>query len=188
MSEEKSRRAIGADYSMSYGELLERREFGSFAVLRTGRGIFYENYTGYHIWTTAYATWIDGTPREKNLYAWLKHLMEFAARADADPDGEYEDTGMTNKDFLNYMSLMAESILSYPMVAFSDLDRAVEFAGKHIRWLRERAEELQSQATTGRLSTDDADERIMAEDRARLSAMETLSAMSPKDLLDAGDE
>lgn len=173
----KYAREIGKDYGMSFGDLVEKRDFGSFSVVRTTRGLMYENYTGYHIWTTAYAGWIDGTAKEKNLYSWLNHLMELAKSAELMPDEEYEGTGMTYSAFLDSMKILTESVLSYPMVAFADLPRATEFALNHMKWLRERSELLAKTAATEYVKDDDRDERILAEDSTRMQVQDTLRGM-----------
>ena len=56
------------EFMIASGEVAERVHFGAFELIKTKRGIMFKTYTGFHVWTTPYATGLDGADTPKARY------------------------------------------------------------------------------------------------------------------------
>lgn len=149
--EASARFAVGAEYTVPMGEIEERRTWPSFAVTRTTRGIVFETYTGYHVWTTPYVVGVNQDVRAKSLHAWLSLLLEVASKADEAKDALYPglpaEDAMTYGQLLEAMRIITETNMLHPVTAFVDEGRAAEYSTRYIDWLKERAAQLQDAMT-----------------------------------------
>ena len=123
-------------------DVLERAHFGSFEIVKTRRGIMYKNYAGFHVWAEPYVTRVDGGMKETSLYEWLDNAIAHKKLSTGHEGEPYGDGSVTRGDVLDMVSILTESNVTYPMTAFVDLDRATEFATRHMRWLKEMQEKL----------------------------------------------
>ena len=71
-----ARKTKNYEFRIADGEVTARVHFGAFELIKTKRGIMFKTYTGFHVWTTPYATGLDGKAHPKSLYAWLDNLIE----------------------------------------------------------------------------------------------------------------
>lgn len=160
-----SRFSVGAEYSVPFGTILERRTFPSFALTKTSRGILFETYTGYHVWSTPYVTDQSGVLRAKSLHAWLSLLLEVASKCDESADELYPGLpvgdSMTYGDLLAVLRIVTETNLLHPVTAFVDEKRAADFSTSYMDWLKERASELE-RAMSSISRGDDAEMRASA--------------------------
>lgn len=171
-------RELGKDYEMWFGKLLRRCRFSHFSLLVTERGVLFESYTGYHIWTTPFVTGLDGTTSEKSLYVWLMRLVELRDAVESSGrDVPYEGADMSSGDVLDAMVLLTECNLMEPQVVFLDIARASERALSYMAWLRSQMEslgEVMSGSVTGDVKDD---ERILSEDMSSIVRGEVLGEM-----------
>lgn len=176
--EEKMRDSYSRyEFRVGTEDVLERRSFGRFEVIRTKLGIMYSTWSGYHIWTEEYAVDMDGKAREKGLHAWLRGLLEEAGRCD---DAVYASSpaadGITHKEVFDAMVVMTEANLAYPMTAFIDEERAMRFSIEYMKWLRESAENLQEVLSSS--PTSDDDRAVLAEENASAINRDHLEAQA----------
>lgn len=171
-------REVGEPYVMDFGKLVERRHFGSFAIVLTERGALYETYTGYHVWTTPFAADKDGGVQKKSLYAWLLNVVEVSRVADVSPDLRVGGSGITYRELLDTLRIMTEANMLHPMSAFVDEGRAMDFAVKYMDWLNSRYEDLKSSIANPRKEAAMGDEAALALERAVLDARETVKGLS----------
>lgn len=177
-------REVGKPYDMHFGDLLERVHFGSFSVVVTSRGVLFETYTGYHVWTTPFVKGYDGVMRDKSLYRWLMDLLDFRRRAlghEDDPvDGiEPDEDGhvVTNGEMLEMLKVVTECNLMSPVVVFGDGGRPFDAAVDYMRWLKGRYDDLLSSVRGGVLSGDADDMRALADIDGNRAMMDALSAL-----------
>lgn len=153
-------------------DVLERVHFGSFEIVKTRRGIMYKNYAGFHVWTEPYVAREDGGVKETSLYEWLDNAIAHKKLATGHEGDPYGDGGVTRGEVLDTVRMLTEANVTYPMTAFVDLDRATEFATRHMRWLKEMQEKLrEAMAATPPKENGYAD----AVDKAGVDAAETLA-------------
>lgn len=166
----KNAREVGNPYDMSFGDLLEKVHFGSFAVVLTSRGVLFETYTGYHVWTTPFVTDKDGVVREKSLYSWLINLVEFYHASKDHPDDPVEGISadadgniITNSEMLEHLKVVTEANLMQPVSVFIDADRAVSAAIDYEKWLTDCYKKLIESSNKLRNVSDMDEMRAMAE-------------------------
>lgn len=158
-----SRFEVGSEYVVPFGTLVERRCFSSFAVTRTSRGMLFETYTGYHVWTTPYVAGVGGdVVRVKSLHGWLSLLLDVAGKSELDRDALYpglpDDAAMSYGEMLDAMLIITECNLLHPVTAFVDGDRSVECSRRYMEWLGKQSAAL-SEAMSGDAADDDAEMR-----------------------------
>lgn len=180
-SQDLSRFEVGAEYSVPFGEVVDRRHFGSFAVTMTTRGALFETYTGYHVWTTPFVTGVDGVARAKTLYAWLEALVAVDKRAEEDGGALVEGTGdavITYKDLRDMLRIVTEANMLHPVSAFHDEMRAQQFAMDYMKWLEEKAKELGDAMAAPLVGDDMADEADLRVSAAQSEVSEILQSIA----------
>lgn len=124
-------------------DIEEVADFGTFAIVKSKKGIMFKTYTGFHVWTAPYVLDLNGKAQKNSLYAWLESVMEAKVSCEGKHGTEmYPETDVTRHDMLEAMKIITEANILYPITAFTNLDTATDFAQKQIKWLRERQDEL----------------------------------------------
>lgn len=154
-------------------EVVKQRNFGAYEVVKVKGGIIFRTYTGYMLYFSEFTTDKDGKASPLTAYLWLDNMLNIADYAEKNGQEMFPDTDMTYIDVLNYYQIVTEANLTYPLVAFIDVDKATEFADKHIKWLADKAEQLES-AVFGEVkeeteedvkkNVENAEKAVMAED------------------------
>lgn len=163
-------REVGKPYDMSFGELVAREHFGSFAIVVTSRGALFETYTGYHVWTTPFVTDRDGVVRKKSLYSWLMDLVEYrrgcVGHEDEPLDGVAAgDDGkvLTKGEMLEHLKVVTAANLMQPVSVFTDVDRAVVAALDYEKWLTGCYQKLVDAVLSPSVVSDEDEMRAIAE-------------------------
>lgn len=130
-------------FHINPAEVVKQRNFGAYEIIKVKGGIIFKTYTGYMLYVSEFTTDKDGKASPLTTYMWLDNMLNIADHAEKDGQALFPDTDMTYIDVLNYHQIVTEANLTYPIVAFIDVDRATEFAEKHINWLKEKTEQLE---------------------------------------------
>lgn len=159
-------------FHVSPAEVIKQKNFGAYEIVKLKGGIIFKTYTGYMLYFSEFTTDKDGKASPLTAYMWLDNMLNIAEHAERNGQELFPDTEMTYLDVLHYYQIVTEANLTYPLVAFIDVDKATEFADKHIKWLAEKAEQLET-AVFGEIeeeteedikaNVENADKAVMAE-------------------------
>ena len=137
-----ARKTKNYEFRIASGEVGERVHFGAFELIKTKRGIMFKTYTGFHVWTTPYATGLNGKAHPKSLYAWLDNLIEAKKTYEGHESEPFDESGHTKGEILESMVVLTETNMIAPLTAFIDEERATKFALEYMEWLKKQQEKL----------------------------------------------
>jgi hypothetical protein len=119
-------------------------DFGRFIVVVTKDGVIYHTHIGLEIRCKMWLLNTDGKAVEGSLCAWLLNLVAMKEESEGKESELYPYAGTaTYGDILDYMVIMTEANLQYPIVAFTDMKEATEFAEKRLNWLGDMLKKLE---------------------------------------------
>lgn len=131
------------EFSLKSQDIVKVADFGAFEVIITKRGAMFRTHTGFHVWCSPYVLGLDGKACEASLYAWLKNLADAKELFPARSGEAYPDAGgATYGDILDYMRIVTEANMTYPLVAFTDIETAAGLASQRISQLGALQESL----------------------------------------------
>lgn len=152
-------------------DIEKEADFGTFKITRTKECIAYTNYVGYSVITKPYTTTPEGNTTELSLFSWLNYVLESKEELEAHVDEKYQDLDLTCGEWLEQLKYITEANLTKPCVVFTDADYATEEAIKHVKWLNDKAIQLQQAMTT---PPPEEDEKSNEEEFGRAIADENL--------------
>lgn len=159
-------------------KLVDAADFDSFVVLILKDGAIFRNSMGFEVRCKAWC--YDPTAdqsRSTSLYSWLCNLVELKKSSVGREDEEYPETGTTYGELVESLSFMTVTNMLYPLTAFTDVDKASEYANRRIEWLVEKTKELDA-AMSADVKEESADDlRKDFEDGARASFAEDVQKM-----------
>lgn len=159
-------------------KLVDAADFESFVVLILKDGAIFRNSMGFEVRCKAWC--YDPTAdqsRSTSLYSWLCNLVELKKSFVGREDEEYPETGTTYGELVESLSFMTVTNMLYPLTAFTDVDKASEYANRRFEWLIEKTKELDA-AMSAEVKEESADDlRKDFEDGARASFAEDVQKM-----------
>ena len=159
-------------------KLVDAADFDSFVVLILKDGAIFRNSMGFEVRCKAWC--YDPTAaqsRSTSLYSWLCNLVELKKSSVGREDEEYPETGTTYGELVESLSFMTVTNMLYPLTAFTDVDKASEYANRRMEWLIEKTKELDA-AMSADVKDESADDlRKDFEDGARASFAEDVQKM-----------
>lgn len=159
-------------------KLVDAADFESFVVLILKDGAIFRNSMGFEVRCKAWC--YDPTAaqsRSTSLYSWLCNLVELKKSSVGREDEEYPETGTTYGELVESLSFMTVTNMLYPLTAFTDVDKASEYANRRMEWLIEKTKELDA-AMSADVKEESADDlRKDFEDGARASFAEDVQKM-----------
>ncbi len=163
-------------------KLVDAADFESFVVLILKDGAIFRNSMGFEVRCKAWC--YDPTAaqsRSTSLYSWLCNLVELKKSSVGREDEEYPETGTTYGELVESLSFMTVTNMLYPLTAFTDVDKASEYANRRMEWLIEKTKELDA-AMSAEVKEESADDlRKDFEDGARASFAEDVQKMLAED-------
>lgn len=177
---EENRREEGKAYGMDFGILRRRVFFRNFCIVLTDRGAMFETYTGYHVWTTPFVTGLDGRTQEKSLYAWLVRMVGLSDGTKGKEKEMYEGTDVKRGEFLEAMETLTACNLLEPQVVFTDMDKAGERALAYMRWISEKAGELEREAARKPVEDGMEEMRALSGEWAKIEREEVLGDLDER--------
>ena len=126
----------------------EVADFGGFYVVVLKDEVIFRTHAGFEIRSKAWIRNMDGSVADTTLYTWLTNLVAMKNTVKGKENEIFPETDVSYQDMLDSMIIMTEANLTYPMAAFVDPDKAVEFANNHLEWLRKKSEELEAAMNT----------------------------------------
>lgn len=159
-------------------KLVDAADFESFVVLILKDGAIFRNSMGFEVRCKAWC--YDPTAdqsRSTSLYSWLCNLVELKKSSVGREDEEFPETGTTYGELVESLSFLTVTNMLYPLTAFTDVDKASEYANRRIEWLVEKTKELDA-AMSADVKEESADDlRKAFEDGARASFAEDVQKM-----------
>ena len=159
-------------------KLVDAADFDSFVVLILKDGAIFRNSMGFEVRCKAWC--YDPTApqsRITSLYSWLCNLVELKKNSVGREDEEFPETGTTYGELVESLSFMTVTNMLYPLTAFTDVDKASEYANRRFEWLVEKTKELDA-AMSADVKEESADDlRNDFEDGARASFAEDVRKM-----------
>lgn len=159
-------------------KLVDAADFESFVVLILKDGAIFRNSMGFEVRCKAWC--YDPTAdqsRSTSLYSWLCNLVELKKSSVGREDEEFPETGTTYGELVESLSFMIVTNMLYPLTAFTDVDKASEYANRRFEWLVEKTKELDA-AMSADVKEESADDlRKDFEDGARASFAEDVRKM-----------
>lgn len=159
-------------------KLVDAADFESFVVLILKDGAIFRNSMGFEVRCKAWC--YDPTAaqsRSTSLYSWLCNLVELKKSSVGREDEEFPETGTTYGELVESLSFMTVTNMLYPLTAFTDVDKASEYANRRFEWLVEKTKELDA-AMSADVKEESADDlRKDFEDGARASFAEDVQKM-----------
>lgn len=159
-------------------KLVDAADFESFVVLILKDGAIFRNSMGFEVRCKAWC--YDPTAdqsRSTSLYSWLCNLVELKKSSVGREDEEYPETGTTYGELVESLSFMTVTNMLYPLTAFTDVDKASEYANRRFEWLIEKTKELDA-AMSAEVKEESADDlRKDFEEGARASFAEDVQKM-----------
>lgn len=159
-------------------KLVDAADFESFVVLILKDGAIFRNSMGFEVRCKAWC--YDPTAaqsRSTSLYSWLCNLVELKKSSVGREDEEFPETGTTYGELVESLSFMTVTNMLYPLTAFTDVDKASEYANRRMEWLIEKTKELDA-AMSADVKEESADDlRKDFEDGARASFAEDVQKM-----------
>lgn len=159
-------------------KLVDAADFDSFVVLILKDGAIFRNSMGFEVRCKAWC--YDQTAaqsRSTSLDSWLCNLVELKKSSVGREDEEYPETGTTYGELVESLSFMTVTNMLYPLTAFTDVDKASEYANRRMEWLIEKTKELDA-AMSADVKEESADDlRKNFEDGARASFAEDVQKM-----------
>lgn len=159
-------------------KLVDAADFDSFVVLILKDGAIFRNSMGFEVRCKAWC--YDPTAaqsRSTSLYSWLCNLVKLKKSSVGREDEEYPETGTTYGELVESLSFMTVTNMLYPLTAFTDVDKASEYANRRMEWLIEKTKELDA-AMSAEVKEESADDlRKDFEDGARASFAEDVQKM-----------
>lgn len=172
MNKEKERRVEYIVTPVTEDEVEKRADYGTFVITKTKKEIVFTNYTGYTVITRPYTTTPEGKAGTLSLYAWLDYAINVSDELGQKKSEPYEDTGITNGEWLDIVKLTTEANITRPCVVFTDIDYAMQAANSHIEWLADMSKKLLDAFTT---PPPEEDEKANAEEFGQRLAAENLA-------------
>ena len=159
-------------------KLVDAADFESFVVLILKDGAIFRNSMGFEVRCKAWC--YDPTAdqsRSTSLYSWLCNLVELKKSSVGREDEEFPETGTTYGELVESLSFMTVTNMLYPLTAFTDVDKASEYANRRFEWLVEKTKELDA-AMSADVKEESADDlRKDFEDGTRASFAEDVQKM-----------
>lgn len=159
-------------------KLVDAADFESFVVLILKDGAIFRNSMGFEARCKAWC--YDPTAaqsRSTSLYSWLCNLVELKNSSIGKEDEEEPETGTTYGELVESLSFLTVTNMLYPLTAFTDVDKASEYANRRFEWLVEKTKELDA-AMSAEVKEESADDlRKNFEDGARASFAEDVRKM-----------
>lgn len=159
-------------------KLVDAAEFESFVVLILKDGAIFRSSNGFEVRCKAWSfDPAENASRETSLYSWLCNLVELTNSSIGKENEEYPETGTTYGYLVESLSFLTVTNMLYPLTAFTDVDKATEYANRRFEWLVEKTKELDAamDADTKEETADDL--RKEFEDGARASFAEDVQKM-----------
>jgi len=184
----KKKSAVSAfEFSISEKDVIKRKHFGRFEVIKTKQGMLFKTYTGYRVFVEPYIVDINGKAQQTSLYTWLDELLLlFEAYEGKEQEPLQEDIGSATKgDLLDMMKITTEANLLYPTTAFVDRDLAAKRAIEYMDWVKEQIESLRNAMSE---EVKDEDLKANAEFNAKGEVMETLREMAEQEVKNTKEE
>lgn len=160
------------NFAIKNEDIIERKAFGSFEVIKTDKGIMFKSYTNYHVWTSPYAVDKEGKAVYNSLYRWLDNLLK--SKNAVEEGKKLNIGGVSDEDILDFETILTESILLHPLTAFVDVDRASQFALDYMEWLKNKQNELSASMENLTEESSDDVEKFTAEETERIDREEEL--------------
>lgn len=159
-------------------KLVDAADFDSFVVLILKDGAIFRSSNGFDVRCKAWSfDPAEDTSRETSLYSWLCNLVELKNSSIGKEDEEYPETGTTYGELVESLSFLTVTNMLYPLTAFTDVDKASEYANRRMEWLIEKTKELDA-AMSAEVKEESADDlRKNFEDGARASFAEDVRKM-----------
>lgn len=172
MEEEKERKIEYIVTPVTTEEVEKQADYGTFTITKTRGSIVFTNYTGYTVITKPYTVTPEGKAGELSLYAWLNYAIDISDELSQKKSEPYEDTGLTNGEWLEVVKMTTEANVTRPCVVFTDIDYAMQAANSHIEWLADMSKKLLDAFTT---PPPEEDEKANAEEFGQRLAAENLA-------------
>lgn len=125
-------------------EIIKQKDFGSFKVIITNNRAIYTTNIGYAVSVMRFTTNLEGVAADTNLYSWLYDLIEQHEKLGDKLEEKNEDYDYTNKDLLWSLRAITESNMITPLIAFADLQSALERTNEFLDRMNKMSSELLS--------------------------------------------
>lgn len=125
-------------------EIIKQKDFGSFKVIITNNRAIYTTNIGYAVSVMRFTTNLEGVAADTNLYSWLYDLIEQHEKLGDKLEEKHEDYDYTNKDLLWSLRAITESNMITPLIAFADLQSALERTNEFLDRVNKMSSELLS--------------------------------------------
>lgn len=126
-------------------DVVDIADFGHYMVVILKDGAIFHAANGFEVRCKAWSLDLKGKATETSLFMWLSNLVTMKKESKGKENDMFPYTQTaTYSDVLDAESIMTEANLTYPLVAFTDVDRASEFANKHLKWLKEQTAVIES--------------------------------------------
>lgn len=159
-------------------KLVDAAEFESFVVLILKDGAIFRSSNGFEVRCKAWSfDPAENASRETSLYSWLCNLVELQNSSIGREDEEYPETGTTYGYLVESLSFLTVTNMLYPLTAFTDVDKATEYANRRFEWLVEKTKELDAAMAADTKEETADDLRKEFEDGARASFAEDVQKM-----------
>lgn len=159
-------------------KLVDAAEFESFVVLILKDGAIFRSSNGFEVRCKAWSfDPAENTSRETSLYSWFCNLVELKNSSIGKEDEEYPETGTTYGYLVESLSFLTVTNMLYPLTAFTDVDKATEYANRRFEWLVEKTKELDAAMAADTKEETADDLRKEFEDGARASFAEDVKKM-----------
>lgn len=159
-------------------KLVDAAEFESFVVLILKDGAIFRSSNGFEVRCKAWSfDPAENTSRETSLYSWFCNLVELKNSSIGKEDEEYPETGTTYGYLVESLSFLTVTNMLYPLTAFTDVDKATEYANRRFEWLVEKTKELDAAMAADTKEETADDLRKEFEDGARASFAEDVQKM-----------
>lgn len=159
-------------------KLVDAAEFESFVVLILKDGAIFRSSNGFEVRCKAWSfDPAENTSRETSLYSWLCNLVELQNSSIGKEDEEYPETGTTYGSLVESLSFLTVTNMLYPLTAFTDVDKATEYANRRFEWLVEKTKDLDAAMSADTKEETADDLRKEFEDGARASFADDVQKM-----------
>lgn len=159
-------------------KLVDAAEFESFVVLILKDGAIFRSSNGFEVRCKAWSfDPAENASRETSLYSWLCSLVELKNSSIGKEDEEEPETGTTYGSLVESLSFLTVTNMLYPLTAFTDVDKATEYAYRRFEWLIEKTKELDAAMAADPKEETADDLRKEFEDGARASFAEDVQKM-----------
>lgn len=168
------------EFQLTEADVVDKADFGHYEILITKKGAMFKTHTGYHVWTTPYAANEKGEAVEMSLYKWLVEAVKLKHTIDGHEKELLVENGeQTKGDLLDGVSITTEANIMFPMTAFVDRDRAMEFAKNQMDWITAKLKELETAMNT---TPPEEDVKADTEFNAKVEMAEQVQEMAKEAL------